>query len=164
MPVIVLAFLLFSIVQASAEELSHLEKFKGIKSVNVSVYDNVSDGCWSSPNTSKTFAEKELLSSGINVKKDADVELSLTAIGFADKIGADNRQIGCTASYNIQVWASVIATPTYSDRRLAMTVELFNSSGVFTSGAKDLSDKLSNKFRELVSAFSVGVMKANLGK
>lgn len=85
-------------------EADELDTYRGIKTVRLALSDGVSDGCWAEPNSSKTFAEKELLSSGIRVSDtNYDATLTLEVLGYATKTPS-GRQVNCFASYRVEVW------------------------------------------------------------
>ena len=50
-----------------------LEVLKHTPSVKVLVFDDVKEGCWRDPSTTKTVIEEKLLKSGIPVKDDGPV-------------------------------------------------------------------------------------------
>jgi hypothetical protein len=141
----------------------YVKDLKGIKTVKIIIRDNVKGGCWSAPSSAKTFVEKELLSSGIGVSdKTGDINLSITAIGFADTAGPSKKKIGCVAYVSVQGWYVAADKPHYSDEEVLVVVEVF-SDGMLLSGASDRSDQINRAIRGFAAQFAVRVMKANMG-
>jgi hypothetical protein len=117
-------------------------EFEGIKTVDVVVENSVAGGCWKSPNSTKRFVEKELLSSGINVSDyKFDVTFSLKAIGYS-RISSRGRHLGCIISYSALAWYLAIGEPPYSKRRVPFMVRLWSKEGLIVDPNHDLTNDL----------------------
>lgn len=90
---------------AYAETLEdyEIEVLKNTPSVRVVIEDMATGGCWPDPKSTKAMVEEKLLKSGIPIKSDADLSLSIDVGGMRNLL-KDGREIGCVVYMRMVAW------------------------------------------------------------
>lgn len=157
--VLALAGVIGAIGVAGAQEKSRTLIFGGNPhwlSVNrgsaarVVLDDQVSDGCWKNPGSSKTVVEVELVRSGFSVSDDKGVLVVIVqAVGY--------KTSSCVSLYKMKVSKNLVINSYYSAGHNITYIReepLWEAAGVMSGGA-DLSDRLKNAFGEMAQQFLV---------
>lgn len=122
----------------------------------VSTIDKVTGGCWTTPDSSKTAVELELIRSELapaTDNSDATIQVYLEALGYA----SDGDKNFCVASLDLQIWV-VDYDEVYSDFGTVISVkrsELVGAGGVMSGPKADFSSRIKNNFVDLIQKFLV---------
>lgn len=138
----------------AAAEWMHVERDKRVK---VAISDQVSDGCWRDPQTSKTAVELEFIRSGFKLDDKAPSTILLTGIGYKTKgVGI------CVVSYYL-TFNVIDVEETYAGGRRLVAIttnkDLYFQGGVMSGGAQDSSDRLKTNFVDFAQATLVHYSK-----
>lgn len=144
---------------ADAWEDQQIEMMSHISSVELGVIDGVKDGCWRTPDATKSVVKKALSNAGIKVKEDdADVYLVLTGNGAAPRT-PDGRKFGCQASLIISGFYFANAFTPDNKTTVFTKIEFFNQNVIF-GGPANLQRNFNDSAQQIASQFVILWLKS----
>jgi len=130
-----------------------------VKTVSLSVRDNVTGGCFPTPNSAKTVAEKELLVTGLPLTDSGQVHLYFDVQGLPVKNRAGGT-FGCSIHANVR--ATYIASAHSPDKKSVVTARVLvhqNSFSMVSTYSKSQS-QIEFSVKALAAKFAVLWLKS----
>lgn len=129
-------------------------------SVQVSVKDGVTGGCWLNPKAAKAAIEDTFLKAGIRVEPGAQMQVRLSAIGLA--IIVEDRRTGCAVHSELEAQHRGAAAAPNGGLLVSAVITSFRK-GSFAVGPEHLDTQLNKTAKRWAGEFAALWQRAHGG-
>lgn len=133
------------------------------RAIRVTVDDQVSDGCWKSPQATRTAVELELQRSGFIVSSDDSIgsfhpSIVIRSLGF--RAGDQT----CVVSVRLDIMTVVLTSYSRDGHMLDgyTTASLYNRTGVLIAPLADVGNRIKESHVEFVQDFLVNIKRKQI--